>query len=305
VSDISVDLCGLKLKNPLILASGFVGISRASLKLAVQHGAGAVTTKSITVEARKGHPAPIVVTYPGGMLNSVGISNPGIDNLADEFSDLKSLGVPVLGSITGRNEEDYRILAEKSNTLDFAALEVVLSCPHTPGYGTMAGLSRPEITESITREVKTRTNKPVFVKLSPAVMGIVELAKAAEAGGADGITAVNSAGPGMIIDVRARKPVLGGKVGGLSGEALRPIAVRCVYDIYQAVKIPIIGTGGVSNGEQAVEMILAGAAAVGIGTAVYTRGIEAFRLISGEMLAFMEEEGIKSLSEIRGAAHEA
>lgn len=304
MSGINVHLCGLKLSNPTVLASGVVGISKASISYAVKGGAGAVTTKSISVEMRKGHPAPIILTFEGGMLNSVGYSNPGIDNIADEYSSLRDVGAPVLGSLTGRNMEDYIILTEKSEALDFDALEIVLSCPHTPGYGTMAGLSTPELTEAITRAVRARTKKAIFVKLSPNVMGIADLAKAAEAGGADAITAVNTAGPGMIIDIRSRKIILGGKIGGISGDALRPIAVRCVYDIYEAVRIPIIGTGGVYTGEHAIEMILAGATAVGIGTGVYSRGIDVFRKVSEEIINFMDEEGIQSLDELRGAAHE-
>ncbi len=304
MSELSITLCGMKLPNPTILASGIVGISRASLTLAAQGGAGAVTIKSLSIEVRKGHPAPIILTYPGGMINSVGYSNPGIDNVGDEFSDLTSVGVPVIGSITGRNEDDYKILAEKAAALNFSALEVVLSCPHTPGYGTMAGLSTPEKTEAVTRLVKDRSRVPVFVKLSPNVMGLVDLAKAAEAAGADAITAVNTAGPGMIIDIVSRKPILGGKIGGISGRALRPIAVRCVYEIAQAVKIPIIGTGGVATGQDAIEMIMAGATAVGIGSGVYDRGITVFRQVCQEMQAFMDTENIKSLKEIRGAAHE-
>ncbi|MDC0358773.1 dihydroorotate dehydrogenase, partial [Oligoflexia bacterium] len=288
--DLSVDLCGLELSNPTVLASGIIGISKASVSLAAKGGAGAATIKSISVEARSGHPAPIILTYPGGMLNSVGYSNPGIDNIGDEFSDLKDVSIPVIGSITGRDENDYEVLAEKSEALDFAALEVVLSCPHTPGYGTMAGLSTPELTEKITKLVKAKFSKPVFVKLSPNVMGLVELAKAAEAGGADAITAVNTAGPGMIIDIQSRKPILGGKIGGLSGDGLRPIAVRCVYEIYEAVKIPIIGTGGVITGEHAIEMIMAGATAIGIGTAVYNRGVDVFRKVTNEMETFLESE---------------
>ncbi|MBN1645815.1 dihydroorotate dehydrogenase [Candidatus Woesearchaeota archaeon] len=302
--NISVNLAGIKLKNPTVLASGIVGISRASLRYAAANGAGAVTTKSITPEPRKGHPAPIILTYEGGMINSVGLSNPGIDNIDDEFKDLKSVGAPVLGSITGRTPKEFGMLAEKADKMDFTALEVVLSCPHTPGYGTMAGLSTPELTEKITRIVKARTRKPVFVKLSPNVMGLVELAKAAERGGADGITAVNTAGPGMMIDIKTYKPILGGKVGGLSGHALRPIALRCVFEIYEAVKIPIIGTGGISTGEHAVEMILAGATAVGIGTGVWDRGIDVFNKVCLEIRQIMAENSWKSLDEIRGKAHE-
>ncbi len=304
MADISISICDLKLQNPTILASGIIGISKASITYAIKHGAGAATIKSISTEPRKGHPAPIILTFPGGMLNSVGYSNPGIDNISDEFGKLSDVGGPVIGSITGRNEDDYSVLTEKVDLLDFSAIEVVLSCPHTPGYGTMAGLSTPKMTETITKLVKSKTKKPVFVKLSPIVMAITELAKAAEAGGADAITAVNTAGPGMIIDPYSRKPVLGGRMGGLSGDGLRPIAVRCVYDIFEAVKIPIIGTGGISTGLHAAEMILAGATAVGIGTGVYDRGIDIFNKVAKELCNFMDQEGIETLNDIKGAAHE-
>lgn len=304
MTKLETELCGLKLKNPSILASGILGVSRASVSYAAKNGAGAVTIKSLTSDRRKGHPAPIILTYEGGMLNSVGYSNPGIDNVADEFGDLKSVGVPVIGSITGTDVRDFSALAEKITTMDFAAIEVVLSCPHTPGYGTMAGQSTPEVTAEITRAVKKKTDKPLFVKLSPNVMAISEIAKAAEKAGADAITAVNTSGPGMIIDVKSATPVLGGKIGGLSGHALRPVAVRCVYDIYKSVKIPIIGTGGIITGEHAVEMIMAGASAVGIGTAVYDRGIGVFKKVNDEIVEFMKENGYGSIGEMRGKAHE-
>ena len=298
-------LCGLKLRNPTVLASGIVGVSKASVSYAAENGAGAVTIKSLTTDRRKGHPAPIILTYEGGMLNSVGYSNPGIDNVEDEFGELKSVGAPVIGSITGKDAEDFSVLAEKINGMDFAAVEIALSCPHTPGYGTMAGQSTPEATGEITKAVREKTDKPLFVKLSPNVMAISEIAKAAEKAGADAITAVNTLGPGMIIDVKSTKPVLGGKIGGLSGDGLRPVAVRCVYDIYKSVKIPIIGTGGIITGEHAVQMMMAGASAVGIGTAVYNRGIGVFNKINDEISRFMKENGYDSIEDMRGKAHEA
>ena len=298
-------LCGLKLRNPTVLASGIVGVSKASVSYAAENGAGAVTIKSLTTDRREGHPAPIILTYEGGMLNSVGYSNPGIDNVEDEFGELKSVGAPVIGSITGKDAEDFSVLAEKINGMDFAAVEIALSCPHTPGYGTMAGQSTPEATGEITKAVREKTDKPLFVKLSPNVMAISEIAKAAEKAGADAITAVNTLGPGMIIDVKSTKPVLGGKIGGLSGDGLRPVAVRCVYDIYKSVKIPIIGTGGIITGEHAVQMMMAGASAVGIGTAVYNRGIGVFNKINDEISRFMKENGYDSIEDMRGKAHEA
>ena len=304
MANLETELCGIKLKNPSILASGILGVSRASISYVAENGAGAVTIKSITTDRRKGNPSPIIITYEGGMLNSVAYSNPGIDNVADEFSDLKGVGVPVIGSITGTDAGEFETLAEKITKMDFAAVEIALSCPHTPGYGTMAGQSTPEVTAEITRAVKKKIDKPLFVKLSPNVMAISELAKAAEKAGADAITAVNTLGPGMVIDVKSTRPVLGGKIGGLSGHALRPVAVRCVYDIYKSVKIPIIGTGGIITGEHAVQMIMAGASAVGIGTAVYDRGISVFNKANEEIKKFMQENGYGSIADMRGKSHE-
>src|SRR3989338_3784495 len=154
MANIAAELCGMKLANPTVLASGIIGVSRASISYAAKNGAGAVTIKSLTSDMRKGHPAPILLTYEAGMLNSVGYSNPGIDNVGDEFADLQSVGAPVIGSIAGKDTADFESLAEKMQAMDFSAVEIVLSCPHTPGYGTMAGLSTPEITEEITRAVK-------------------------------------------------------------------------------------------------------------------------------------------------------
>jgi dihydroorotate dehydrogenase (NAD+) catalytic subunit len=305
MKDITTKLGKLKLENPTILASGILGVTKASLGYVASNGAGAVTMKSVTAEQRKGHHAPIILTYEGGMLNSVGYSNPGIKEVKKEFSNLKDVAVPVIASITAANAKDFAYLAEQMNGMGFAALELAISCPHTPGFGTMAGQGTPEATREITEAVKEKTELPLFVKLSPNVQAIGKVAKAAEEAGANGITAVNTVGPGMIIDVKTAKPILGGVVGGVSGNALRPIAVRCVYDIYKSVDIPIIGTGGIMNGKNAAEMILAGASAVGIGTAVYYRGVDVFRKVCSELKDVMKEAGYKSIKEMIGRTHES
>ncbi|MBN2453928.1 dihydroorotate dehydrogenase [Candidatus Woesearchaeota archaeon] len=302
--DITAKLGRLKLDNPTVLASGILGVTKASLKYVASNGAGAVTMKSVTVEPRAGHHAPIILTYEGGMLNSVGYSNQGIKEAKKEFISLKDVGAPVIASITAGSKKDFAFLAEQVNEMGFAAVEAVISCPHTPGFGTMAGQGTPDSTREITAAVRDKTKLPLFVKLSPSVQGIGEVAKAAEDAGADAITAINTGGPGMIIDVKTGKPILGGTVGGLSGDALRPIAVRCVYDIYKSVRIPIIGTGGVMTGEHAAQMILAGASAVGIGTAVYYRGADVFRKVCDELQGVMKEAGYKNIYGMRGMAHE-
>ncbi|MFH1182528.1 MAG: DUF561 domain-containing protein, partial [Candidatus Woesearchaeota archaeon] len=200
--------------------------------------------------------------------------------------------------------KDFAYLAEQINDMGFAAVEAVISCPHTPGFGTMGGQSTPQAAAEITSAIRKKTGLPLFIKLSPNVEGIGRIAKAAEDAGADCITAVNTLGPGMVIDVRTAKPVLGGIVGGISGPALKPVAVRCVYDIYKSVSIPIIGTGGVMTGSDAAEMILAGASAVGIGSAVYYRGIDVFRKVCEELDALMKECNYRNIEAMRGKAHE-
>jgi len=300
---LGIELCGIRMNNPLILASGILGVTKASLGNVVRNGAGAVTIKSISRDPRKGHSNPIIITYEAGMMNAVGYSNPGIESAKEEFRDLSGVGAPVFASIIGKDPDEFAYMAKNFLTSGFAAVEVPLSCPHTPGFGTLAGQGTPEMTRKITEAVVKNTDLPVFIKVSPNTEALGEVAKAAEKGGASGITAVNTLGPGMVIDIRARQPILDFRVGGISGPALRPVAVRCVFDIYKAVKIPIIGLGGVTSGRDAIEMIMAGATAVGVGSAVHYRGIEVFRLICEEMEAIMEEEGIKDLSKIRGAAH--
>lgn len=303
--DLSTSVGRLKLKNPAILASGIMGLSKASLMYAAKNGAGAVTMKSVTKEPRKGHPNPIVLTFEAGMLNCVGYSNPGIEEAKKEFINLNEIGVPVIASITGKDAEEFAYMASQiSQIKGFSALEIALSCPHTPGYGTMAGHQTPEATHKIVSSVRDKTKLTLFVKLSPNVEAIGKIAKTAEDAGADAITAVNTMGPGMLIDIKTAKPMLGFKVGGISGPALRPIAVRCVYDIYESVKIPIIGTGGISSGKDAIEMMMAGASAVGIGTAIYTQGIDVFRKVCDEMSDLMQEIGYDNVKSLIGKAHE-
>ena len=307
VRDISVDLCGIALRNPTILASGILGVSRDLLARVAECGVGAATIKSVTVQPREGHNNPTVIAYEAGMLNAVGYSNPGAEAAAEEFEGVDEIGIPVIASAVGSEPEDFARVAEALMPCGFAALEIPLSCPHTPGYGTLAGHGTPDATERITLTVREVTDRPLFVKLSPNVPGIGELALAAVEGGADGITAVNTLGPGMIINVEAREPVLDFKMGGVSGPALRPVAVRCVYDVATALRqegldAAIIGTGGVETGRHALEMIMAGATAVGLGTAVYSRGMGVFGAIADELRDLCARLDIESLENVRGAA---
>jgi len=304
VTDLSIDLCGVVLKNPTVLASGILGACKATLARAAAAGAGAVTMKSVSEEPREGHKNPTVITFEAGMMNAVGYSNPGIEEAVKEFADLSDVSSPVIASVIGQSAEQFARVAERMAELAFAAIELPLSCPHTPGYGTLAGQGTPEATEAITAAVRGVTEKPIFVKVSPNIPALAEVCRAAEAAGADAITAVNSLGPGMIINIEARAPVLDFKMGGVTGAALRPVATRCVYDIYEAVKIPVIGTGGVSTGRHAIELMMAGARAVGVGTAVYMEGPEVFGKIAREMREWMEANGVEKVEELIGAAHD-
>ena len=303
--DLSVKLCGMELRNPLILASGILGVTRASLAYAARNGAGAVTMKSVSREPRKGHESPIILTDRDVMINAVGYSNPGLSEALKEFSGLSSVGVPVIASIIGKDADEFAYMAEHFLGREFSAVELPLSCPHTPGYGMLAGQGTPEATGRITRAVRKKTSLPVIAKLSPSIQAIGEVAKAAEKAGADAINMGNTAGPGMMIDAKARRPVLGFGAGGLSGPAVKAIALRCVYDVRKAVKIPIIGTGGVTTGTDAAEMLMAGATAIGVGSAVHYRGMEAFRSIADELSKFMREEGYSSIKDMVGIAHES
>jgi dihydroorotate dehydrogenase (NAD+) catalytic subunit len=303
-ANLSVSLCGIKLRNPLILASGVLGVTRASLKNVAENGAGAVAIKSISREERKGHNPPIILTEEDVMINAVGYSNPGLIEAKREFSNLKEVGVPVIASIIGKDADEFAYMAKNFLSGEFAAVEIPLSCPHTPGYGVMAGQGTPEMTFEITKAVKKNTKLPVIIKLSSSSQALGEVAKSAEKAGADAINMGNTIGPGMLIDIKAKKPILGFRFGGLSGPAIKPVAVRCVYDVYESVKIPVIGTGGVTTGEDAVEMLMAGASAVGIGSAVYYRGIDVFKKIAAEISDFMKKEGYSKISEMVGVAHD-
>jgi len=296
-----------KIKNPVFLASGVLGMTGGSLEAACDNGCGGVIAKSLTSEPRKGHDGPNIVETECGMLNAMGYPNPGIESGLAEFGGWKREEALII-SIVGKDAAEFGQLAEKvesaGKTLGASAVEAAISCPHTPGYGTMAGQGTPESIIAITKAIKDACSLPLIIKLSPSIPGEGKAAKAAEDAGADAINMGNSLGPGMKIDLARRRPVLGFGVGGLTGPAIKPIIVRAVHDIYGSVKIPIIGTGGITSGEDAIEMMMAGATWVSAGSAVYYRGPRAFGEIAKEMKAWMEANGVKSLKDITGVAHE-
>jgi dihydroorotate dehydrogenase (NAD+) catalytic subunit len=301
--DLSVTLGTLHLSNPTMLASGILGLDCATMKNVVVGGAGAVTIKSLTKDPRKGHNNPILVEFEGGLMNAVGYANKGIDAGIVEFQKWDR-SAPLVGRIVGGTPEEFAELAEKIQVLPLAALEIVLSCPHTPGFGLLAGQGTPEATTHITAAVRKKTKLPLSVKLSPSVPGVGDVAKAAEAAGADIVNMGNTVGPGMKIDLEQHQPILHFEYGGMSGPAIKPITIRSVWDLYKAVKIPIIATGGIQTGADTIEAVMAGATAIGIGSGIYYRGIDVFRKVTTEMKAWMEKHNIKNLSEIRGIVHE-
>jgi len=302
--DISTELCGIKLANPTILASGILGVSASSMLNVIKNGAGGVTTKSCDLEGRPGHPNPKIISYEHGLINAVGLTNPGIKEKIDVIKEFKSKSdVPIILSIFAKTIEDFGKIAKLADDSEADLIEVNISCPNVDKQGKSFSFE-PEISAEVTKLVKKNTSKPVFIKLSPISPAIVEVAVACKQAGADGITAINTIGPGMVINIDVAKPVLSNKIGGVSGPAIRPIAVRCVYDIYKATKMPIIGMGGIMNGRDAIEMLMAGASAVGIGSAVYYEGIEVFQKIVDEIKELMEKNNYKNINDLIGKAHE-
>lgn len=299
-------LCGLKLTNPTILASGVVGVTGETLvRAAREGGAGAVATKSFSLKPRAGYPNPVIVGFEHGFLNAVGLSNPGVEEEVREIKLAKARArVPVIASIFGETAREFGEVAARASETQPDLIEVNVSCPNVEAeFGKPFALD-VEATRRVVEEVKNSTRVPVSVKLSPNALDIKEIARACVEAGADAITAINTVGPGMQINIEARAPVLSNKVGGLSGPAIKPIAVRCVYDIYEEVDVPVIGTGGVLTGRDAIELMMAGASAVGIGSGVYYRGITVFKKVCSEMRGWMNENGFSKVNEIVGIAHE-
>jgi len=294
---------GKKFNSPLVLASGILGVTAASLLNAIKNGCGGVTVKSVSLLPRSGHPNPTMAAYEHFFINAVGLSNPGVEKAVEELKKFKEkTDAPLIGSIFAGTPEEFGEVAERICVAPIDFLEIDISCPNVSKEFGIPFAYDIKAVEIITKNVKAKSTVPISVKLSPNAWNIDEIARAAEAAGADAITAVNTIS-GMVIDVEARRPVLHNKQGGVSGPALFPIALKCVYDIYGKVKIPIIATGGITTGEDALAMIMAGATLVGVGSAAYFRGEKAWELIAKEMKEIMQKENIKSLDEIRGCAH--
>jgi dihydroorotate dehydrogenase (NAD+) catalytic subunit len=288
---------GLTLQNPTILAAGILGTTGASLKRVASLGAGAVVTKSIGVEPKYGHPNPSMLKLECGYINAMGLPNPSYREFLQELDIAKQAGVPVIASIFGASEAEFREAAE--GLPGASAYELNVSCPHAKGYGMQIGTD-PALVEAVTRAVKGVVDVPVWVKLTPNVTDITAIGRAAQDGGAEAVVAINTV-KAMAIDVESGYPILGNINGGLSGPAIKPIAIKCVYDLYEALDIPVIGVGGISSWADAVEFLMAGASAVEIGSAVYD-GLDVFASVSMGLSDYLDRKGMK-LEDLIGLSH--
>jgi dihydroorotate dehydrogenase (NAD+) catalytic subunit len=295
MSSLAGEVGGLILENPVMLAAGILGTTGASLRRAAMAGAGAVVTKSVGSIPRDGHPGPTVVPLDIGLINAMGLPNPSYREFQEEIDIGKTGGIPVVASIFGADPDEFASIA---SGLTADAFELNLSCPHAEKYGAELG-RYPEAVQSVTKAVKARVRVPVWVKLTPNTADIVELGLAAQDGGADAVVAINTL-KAMAIDIESGYPILGNRFGGLSGPAIKPVAVRCVYDLSSALDIPVIGAGGVSCFVDAIEMIMAGASGVQIGTALQ-RGYGVFGEIIEGLSAYLERRSMR-LSDLRGLA---
>jgi dihydroorotate dehydrogenase (NAD+) catalytic subunit len=302
---LSTNIAGLKLASPTVLASGVLGYSGDSMQRVAEAGAGAVVTKSVGVEAQPGYPNPTVVQARAGLINAMGLPNPGIGEFAEEITYAKSiLKVPLIVSVYGYTAEEYATAARKAAKAGADAVELNVSCPHVKKTGSEIG-QNPRLLTEVVAKVKAAVRKPVIVKLSPNVADIADVAKTAVKAGADALTAINTL-KAMAIDVETQMPVLSNVKGGLSGPAIKPVALRCVYDIFEAdLKVPIFGCGGVTDWRDAVEFLLAGASAVQVGTGVALEEPGVFQAINKGLQSYLMKKGYGSVREIVGLSHQA
>ena len=299
MADLHVNVAGVAFNNPLIAASGTFGFGREYAEFYPLSTLGGISSKGITLKARPGNPAPRIAEAPGGMLNAVGLQNPGVDHfIREDLPWLREQGTRIIANIAGNTPEDYCAMAEKLSDTDVDMIELNISCPNVKQGGVQFGTTCAGVS-GITKAVRAHCKKPLMVKLSPNVTDISEMALAAESEGADAISMINTL-TGMRIDIRTRRPIIHNNTGGFSGPALLPIAVRMVWQTYQKVKIPIVGLGGISTWQDAVEMLLAGATALQIGTVLFTDPYAPVKIAEG-LAKFMDENGVQSVSELTGA----
>lgn len=296
------NVCGVEFRNPLMLAAGVMGSNASSMNWILKSGAAGVVSKSFSLEPNPGYANPTTVGVECGIINAIGLSNPGAENFKEELKRIDRKGNVSIASIYGATPEEFSKLVLKiEDYVDM--IELNISCPHAmEGYGASIGQDA-NLTHKIVSAAKDSANKPVIAKLTPNVTDIVEIAVAAQDAGADALTLINSLGPGMKINIDVARPVLSNKFGGMSGKAIKPIAIRNVYTVYDNVDIPIIGVGGISNFEDVVEFLFAGARAVQIGTSIMDEGVEVFGKINKDLEEFMNKKGYESIDEMIGLAH--
>jgi len=317
-----VKFCGVEFKNPTVLASGVLGVTAASLRRVVENGAGGVTTKSIWLNPHEGHRNPTMFGTEHYFMNAVGLPDGGIEKAKEVFAEYDALEkaaggsgsraagsrgrvAPLIASIVSGKAYEFAKIATEAAKLRPDIIEINISCPNVEDeFGTpfaCSATSAAAVVKAVKDALKDEKFKiPVIVKLSPNVPSIASIASACAEAGVDGFCAINTVGPGMAIDLKLKRPILTNRVGGVSGPAIKPVAVKCVNDIYRITRLPVIGTGGVMTGEDAIEMMMAGATLVGVGTMVYYRGVEGFGLIVDEMKEWCEKNGVKDLNEIVG-----
>lgn len=299
MSQLAVNLPGLQLKNPIMPASGCFGFGREYSQFYDLSTLGSIMIKATTVEPRFGNPTPRVAETTAGMLNAIGLQNPGLNKVInEELAWLDQFDVPIIANVAGSLEEDYiEVAREISKVSNVHALELNISCPNVKTGGIAFG-TIPEVAKELTKKVKEVSSVPVYVKLSPNVSNIVEMAKAVEAGGADGLTMINTL-IGMRLDLKTGKPVLANNTGGLSGPAIKPVAIRMIYEVSQHVNIPIIGMGGVQSAEDVIEFFYAGASAVAVGTANFVDPLVCPKIIE-QLPVLLNELGFDHISECTG-----
>ena len=297
--DTKVTFAGVEFKNPVVTGSGTFGFGKEYSEYVDLNQLGGITLKGLTLKMRKGNKPPRIAETPAGILNSVGLQNPGVNYFVTrELPGLKQYDTRLIANIAGNTVEEYCEMAEILSDSDVDMIEMNISCPNVKEGGVAFGVC-PSMVEEITGAVRQRCKKPLVVKLSPNVSDITEIARAAEAGGADGLTLINTL-LGMKIDVHTRRPVLANNVGGLSGPCVKPVAVRMVWQVHNAVKLPIIGMGGITSGEDAVEFMLAGASLVSVGTYNFVQPTASVEVARG-IERYMEQYGVKKVTDLIGA----
>lgn len=299
-SKLNLDIAGISLRNPGILASGFLGISQAIFERIYGEGAGAVVSKSISRYPMEGYRNPTVVVLENkSYINAVGLSNPGCESFYEEVRTNDK--VPLIVSLVGSDPSDFEVMTRKLDRSRIIGFEINLSCPHVQKLGMEVG-DDPQMVKSIVETTKSNTTKPVFVKVGVGSTNIIDISQAAIDAGADGITAINTI-RAMKISIDNFNPILSNKVGGLSGTSIKPIAIRCVYELSKKFNVPIIGCGGVSNWADAVEFMIAGAASFQVGTAIGFDGVSIFNSINMGIVKYLERKGYQSVKELIGRSH--